>query len=88
LKDFAQVDLAPGETREVTVPIRVAALGFHVEDGSYVVEPGTFRIYVGKDATAEDGIDLEVTAGSKVPPWQAPIPCVDPGGATSSAKRR
>ena len=88
LKGYAQVDLAPGETREVAVPIRVSALGFHVEDGSYVVEPGTFRIFAGKDATAEAFADLEVTSGSKVPPWAAPIPCVDPVKAAKAEKRR
>ena len=87
LKGFAQVDLAPGETRDVAVPIRVATLGFHVEDGSYVVEPGMFRIFVGKDATTETAVELEVTGGSRVAPWDAPIPCVDPK-TTKSAKRR
>ncbi len=78
LKGFTQVDLAPGESREVTVPIRVATLGFHVDDGSYVVEPGTFRIFAGKTAETDAAVDLEVTSGSKVPPWEAPIPCVEP----------
>ena len=87
LKGYAQVDLAPGETREVAVPIRIASLGFHVEDGSYVVEPGTFRVFAGKDATAEAFTDLEVTSGSKVPPWAAPIPCVDRDEAAKPGKR-
>ena len=77
LKGFAQVDLAPGEAREVRVPIRVATLGFHFDDGTYVVEPGKFRVFVGRDAEADAAVDLEVTKGSRVPPWEAPIPCVD-----------
>lgn len=81
LVGFAQADLAPGETRAVTVPVAVAALGFHVEDGSYVVEPGTIRLFAGRDSAAEAFADLEVTAGSRVPPWQAPIPCVAPTSA-------
>ena len=87
LKGFAQVDLAPGESREVTVPIHVATLGFHVDDGSHVVEPGTFRFYVGKTAEAEASTDLEVTRGSKVAPWDAPIPCVEPKPGKQAAKR-
>ena len=87
LKGYAQVDLAPGETRDVTVPIRIATLGFHVEDGSYVVEPGTFRIFAGKDATTEAAVELEVTRGSKVAPWDAPIPCVDPIAAKPSTRK-
>ena len=81
MKGFAQVDLAPGESREVTIPIRVATLGFHVDDGSYVVEPGAFRVFAGKTAETEAAVALEVTSGSKVPPWEAPIPCVEPKAA-------
>lgn len=85
LEGFAQVDLAPGETRAVTIPIRVAALGFHVDDGSWVVEPGTFHVYAGRDSRVESFAALEVTAGSKVPPWQAPIPCIDPAARRKAA---
>lgn len=77
LKGFTQVDLAPGESRDVAVPIRVSSLGFHVDDGSWVVEPGTFRFYAGRDSQAEAAVDLEVTRGLRRPPWAAPIPCVD-----------
>ncbi|MDK9697083.1 MAG: glycoside hydrolase family 3 C-terminal domain-containing protein [Siculibacillus sp.] len=86
LKGWAQVDLAPGESRDVTVPIRIATLGFHVEDGGHVVEPGRFRIFTGKDATTEEAAEFEVTKGSKVAPWEAPIPCVEPGAKPAKRK--
>lgn len=86
LKGFAQVDLAPGEAKDVTVPIRVETLGFHVEDGSWVVEPGRFEIFVGKNAEAEAEVDLEVTKGLRVRPWEAPIPCIEPKRAKTAVK--
>lgn len=77
LKGFASVDLAPGEARDVAVPIRVLDLGFHDDDGNYVVEPGIFRVFAGRDSDAADFTDLAVTTAARLPPWQAPIPCLD-----------
>jgi beta-glucosidase len=47
LKAFAKVALEPGEARVVSLRVRAAHLGYTREDGTYVVEPGTFQALVG-----------------------------------------
>lgn len=58
LKGVALVDLKPGETRRVSIGLDVASLGFHRRDGRYVVEPGTFRLFVGGSSDADLSVDL------------------------------
>jgi len=50
LKGFRRVRLAAGETRTLAFDVPVAALGFHDRSMRYVVEPGTFRLWVGGDS--------------------------------------
>jgi beta-glucosidase len=52
LKAFRKVALKPGETRRVSLSVPAAELGFHREDGTYVVEPGQFRLWTGGDAAS------------------------------------
>jgi len=48
LRAFAQVELAPGETRRVTLDVPLADLGFwDVGSHAFVVEPTTYRFEVG-----------------------------------------
>ena len=47
LKGFRKVALEPGQSETVTFRVPAAELGFHLDDGSYVVEPGPFEIHVG-----------------------------------------
>ena len=54
LKAFAMVDPAPGESREVTLEVPVADLGFHDDQGRYRVEPGRFEVFVGADSDTEN----------------------------------
>ncbi len=56
LKDFARVDLKPGETKEVTFTITPEKLSFYDREMNYVVEPGDFEILVG---TSSDDKDLQ-----------------------------
>ena len=49
LKGIRKVLLQPGETQTVTLMLRREELAFWHEDGTYV-EPGTFRVTVGKHA--------------------------------------
>jgi beta-glucosidase len=60
LKAFERVTLEPGETRTVHLRVAASDLGFMLEDGRHVVEPGTFRIWVGGDsrATLEAGFEV------------------------------
>jgi beta-glucosidase len=59
LAALGRVDLAPGEAREVTLSVPVAELGFHDDDGRWVVEPGRFRLFVGGSSLAD--LSAEVT---------------------------
>ncbi|MEJ1159893.1 glycoside hydrolase family 3 N-terminal domain-containing protein [Prosthecomicrobium sp. N25] len=52
LKAFGRVDLEPGETKDVVLKVPAENLGFHLEDGTYVVEPGRFQAFVGGSAAA------------------------------------
>jgi beta-glucosidase len=53
LKGLATVDLAPGETKRVTIEAPVADLGFTDDDGVYRVEPAPYEAFVGGASTAE-----------------------------------
>lgn len=68
LKGVAAVDLAPGETRRVTIPLPIRTLGFHREDGAYVVEAGRFRLFVGGSSEATASVDLDVEGPDLVKP--------------------
>ncbi|WP_018341509.1 beta-glucosidase BglX [Cytophaga aurantiaca] len=53
LKAFAQVELKAGETKTVRFAIAVSELGFYNNEGIYLIEPGTFNLWVS--ANAADG---------------------------------
>ncbi|MEP6833366.1 MAG: glycoside hydrolase family 3 N-terminal domain-containing protein [Gemmatimonas sp.] len=54
LKGFNKVDLAPGETRTIELPITPDRLAFHDINMDFVVEPGDFRIMVGTSSRDAD----------------------------------
>lgn len=58
LKEFQKVRLRPGETRRISFDLPTTALGFHNSQMRYVVEPGTFHIWVGGDS--QSGLQSEV----------------------------
>ena len=68
LKAFEKIALAPGESRVVTFRVPVRDLGFHLDDGTYVVEPGHFQVWVGGSALTELGSGFHVTEGLQLPP--------------------
>lgn len=47
LKDFQQIELAPGESREVVFRIEEAQLRYHHSDLSFTSDPGQLTVYVG-----------------------------------------
>lgn len=52
LKHFAKIELAPGETKEVTFTVTPEDLKFYDDRaGRWVAEPGTFKAYVGASST-------------------------------------
>jgi len=73
LKAFARVALDPGEQRDVTLRVPVRDIGFHEEDGSYVVEAGAFRLWVGGSSEAEHGGMLTVSDGFRQPRQSRPV---------------
>ena len=62
LKGFMKICLEPGESTTVLFPITEDALKFHDINMDYVVEPGTFTVYVGGDSTTENSAVFEVMA--------------------------
>lgn len=49
LKGFARVNLRPGETRHVTIPLNVRAFSFYdVTTHGWRINPGEFTVYVGQ----------------------------------------
>ena len=70
LKAFEKIALAPGEAKRVTLRVPVEALGFHLDDGTYVVEAGTIEAYVGGNSLAEPVGEAQVAETIRVPPAQ------------------
>ena len=50
LKAFRRVTLKPGESKAIDLPIAIKDLWFMGLDMKPVVEPGTFRVYVGPNS--------------------------------------
>ncbi|HEX8014037.1 MAG TPA: beta-glucosidase BglX [Flavobacterium sp.] len=61
LKGFELVSLKKGETKTVNFTLTDAELGFYDNNGTYLVEPGTFKIKVGgsSDSGLESGFELK-----------------------------
>jgi beta-glucosidase len=61
LMDFQRVELAPGESKTVEFNLPASKLGFYNEQGKYVMEPGTFNLWVARDSsdnTLQDSFEL------------------------------
>jgi beta-glucosidase len=50
LKAFRRIGLQPGETKTVRFELPVEALGFYDRDMLFTVEPGTFKVMVGRSS--------------------------------------
>jgi beta-glucosidase len=48
---FLRVTLQPEETQRVRFKLQVQELGFTGLDMQYVVEPGTFRVWISPDSS-------------------------------------
>ena len=53
LKGFEQISLQPGETKKITFTLTDNELGFYDNQGNWLVEPGSFDVFVGTDSTTE-----------------------------------
>jgi beta-glucosidase len=47
LKGFERVELAPGQSRDVTFTLAPADLAFYTARGRWEAEPGAFKVLVG-----------------------------------------
>lgn len=64
LRAFAKVELAPGETKTVTLPIKASDLAFVDADGKWVIEKGDFRMQAGNQT-------IDVTCNETFK-WESP----------------
>jgi beta-glucosidase len=70
LKGFEKIALQPGEARRVTIPVPVESLGFHLEDGTYLVERGRIQFFVGGSSFADRSAAIEVAEELRVAPGE------------------
>lgn len=68
LKGFEKISLNPGETKRVTLRVPVEDLGFHTDDGSYVVEAGAIQVFVGGSSLAAPVGEAEIVTTIRRPP--------------------
>jgi beta-glucosidase len=66
--------LQPGESRRVTLRVPVERLGFHLEDGTYLVEPGEIQLFVGGSSVAEGAGTVQITEGLRMAPGEKRAP--------------
>lgn len=62
LKGIQKVFLKPGESKEISIEIRVKELQFLDEKMNWIVEKGTYRIFVGnssKNLPLKENIEVE-----------------------------
>jgi beta-glucosidase len=70
LKAFEKIDLKPGEAKRVTLRVPVESLGFHLDDGTYLVEAGAIQVFVGGSSLAESIGEAQITETFRLPPTE------------------
>jgi beta-glucosidase len=70
LKAFEKIHLKPGEARRVTLRAPVESLGFHLDDGTYLVEAGAIEAFIGGSSLAEPAGEAEITRALRLPPTE------------------
>ncbi|MDR3737606.1 MAG: beta-glucosidase BglX [Terracidiphilus sp.] len=60
LKGFARVDLAPGETKHVDLPLGFAELSFVAADLHRAMEATTYDVWVGGSSLATEGTSFKI----------------------------
>ncbi len=60
LKAFQKVFLAAGDHCEIRFAVGYDQLGFYLDNGEYVVEPGAFDIYIGDNCLTENCISIQI----------------------------
>jgi beta-glucosidase len=70
LKAFEKIALKPGETKRVTLRVPVESLGFHLDDGTTLVEAGAIQVFVGGSSLAEPAGEAEIVKTFRIPPME------------------
>jgi beta-glucosidase len=60
LKAFERVALESGEKKTIVFHLTPEELSFLDDNGTAVLEPGRFQVWVGEDSTAESGTEFEI----------------------------
>lgn len=60
LKAFQKVFLAAGDQCEIRFAVGYDQLGFYMDNGEYVVEPGAFEIYIGDNCLTDNRISIQI----------------------------
>ena len=60
LKDFELVELAPGQSKQITFEITPETLQFYSANEKWESEPGTFSVFIGTNSTTTRGLDFEL----------------------------
>ncbi|MBP5197579.1 MAG: glycoside hydrolase family 3 C-terminal domain-containing protein [Lachnospiraceae bacterium] len=63
LKGFCQVELKPGEEKEVLFDITEEMLSFHRADGTYGSEAGLFKVWINNSSNVGEGVIFELKEG-------------------------
>jgi beta-glucosidase len=78
LKAFRKVALQAGEQRSVVLTVPVRELGFHRDDGTYVVEAGAIQLFVGGDSLANSIGEVTITEDLQLSPGQRQVAGSEP----------
>ena len=68
LKAFEKIALKAGEAKRVTLRAPVESLGFHLDDGTYLVEAGAIEAFIGGNSLAAPVGEAEITQNLRLPP--------------------
>jgi beta-glucosidase len=54
----------------VTLTVPLERLGFHLDDGTYLVEPGEIQVFLGGSSLAEAAGSIEILDGLRIAPGE------------------
>lgn len=60
LKSFQQLELQAGESKKITFILKKKDLGFYNNEGEFVVEKGSYKVFVGEDSQAQLSESFEI----------------------------
>lgn len=61
LRDFVKISLEPGEARQIEMELSPDRLAFHGLDGSEIIEPGEFEVWMAPDSSSGEPVTFILT---------------------------